>query len=194
MVCTASFPCHIKKAYIEGNRDGALYKGEFCVGCSWWKDKEPEPTPCPDSLERGNEYLASHSAEEILSEADELKPNKPPDCPGPLCILDLKTPAVCQNCPRKPKLHRGWGGKRAGTGAPLGNLNRLIHGRQSKFLRRAVEKLAADPEMRVFLILVTRITTEGALPETTRKLIRKYAESPQVKGGRLFRKVRQHHA
>lgn len=119
----------------------------------------------------------------------------PDDCPDPLCTLDLDNPTICQKCPQKLKLHRrSWGGRRVGAGAPPGNLNRLIHGRQSKLLKRAVEKLAADPEMRVFLYLVARSATDGTLPETTRRLVRKVLQTPQVKGRRLYRKVRQHHA
>ena len=93
------------------------------------------------------------------------------DCPDPLCLIDLQDVSTCLNCPKKPKPHRGWGGKREGAGAPVANLNRLLHGRQSKLLRVAVEKLAADPELRAFLLLLARAATTGEIPQTTKHLI-----------------------
>lgn len=72
---------------------------------------------------------------------------------------------------RETDQKRGWGGARPGAGAPRGNLNRLVHGRQSKLLRIAVEKLAADPELRAFLLLIAHAAIEGEIPETTRNII-----------------------
>ena len=43
------------------------------------------------------------------------------------------------------------GGIRPGAGAPKGNLNRLVHGRKSKQVRTAIEKLTSDPELRPLL-------------------------------------------
>ena len=43
------------------------------------------------------------------------------------------------------------GGNRPGAGAPQGNLNRLVHGRRSKQIVAAIEKLASDPELRPLL-------------------------------------------
>ena len=95
------------------------------------------------------------------------------DCPDPLCLRDMPGGEGCDPCPKKPTPNRGWGGKRAGAGAPTANLNRLIHGRQSKLLRLAIEKLAADPELRAFLLLIARAATEGEIPATTKRLILK---------------------
>jgi hypothetical protein len=86
----------------------------------------------------------------------------------------------------------GWGGKRKHAGAPPGNLNRLLHGRQSKLLRQAIEKMAADPELRVFFYLVARaVTGEGAegLPETTKRLIIRLMEPAETKARRAGRRV-----
>jgi hypothetical protein len=94
--------------------------------------------------------------------------------------------------PEPAVLRPGWGGKRKDAGAPRGNLNRLIHGRQSKILRQAVEKMAADPELRYFFYLVARaITGEGAegLPETTKRLIIRLMEPPEAKARRAGRRV-----
>lgn len=108
--------------------------------------------------------------EDIRFPKDKL-PAKSQDCPDPLCILDIPDSTVCQSCPNKPKPHPAWGGKRAGAGAPRANLNRLVHGRNSKLLKVAVEKLSQDPELRAFLLLLARATTEGELPQSTKQLI-----------------------
>jgi len=95
---------------------------------------------------------------------------KPTPCPDPLCLLDLQEPVPCPQCPQnghKP----GWGGRRPGAGAPQHNLNRLTHGQDSKLIRTAVEKLAADPELRAFLLLIARAAVEGEIPQTTKQLI-----------------------
>lgn len=87
---------------------------------------------------------------------------------------DLARSELCPYCGKSPvyiSSQRSWGGKRRGAGAPQGNLNRLSHGHQSKLLRIAVEKLAADPELRAFLLLLARAATQGELPQTTKKLI-----------------------
>ncbi len=93
------------------------------------------------------------------------------DCPDPLCPIDKQDITTCLSCPKKSKPHPSWGGKREGAGAPVANLNRLLHGRQSKLLRLAVEKLAADPELRAFLLLLARAATTGEIPQTTKQLI-----------------------
>lgn len=98
-------------------------------------------------------------------------------------VFDAALTLVCPFCghpgpqgkPRKP----GWGGKRAGAGAPRANLNRLVHGRDSKLLRLAVEKLAEDPELRAFLLLLARAAIQGELPQTTKNLILKALPSPR---------------
>lgn len=99
----------------------------------------------------------------------------PSDCPDPLCLLDLDNPAICSECPKKPRKKRsrrpGWGGRRPGAGAPRGNLNRLSHGKQSQLLKGAVKKLVRDPELRALLLMIARVATTGDLPDTTRKLI-----------------------
>lgn len=98
---------------------------------------------------------------------------------------DLTKSKVCPYCGKSPvyiSSERPWGGKRKGAGAPLGNLNRLIHGRQSNLLKVAVEKLAADPEMRAFLLLLARAATQGEIPQTTKRLI------TRALGGRPLRR------
>lgn len=82
-----------------------------------------------------------------------------------------------------------WGGKRKGAGAPRGNLNRLKHGRQSKLIKKAVEKLAADEELRAFLLFIARAATEGEIPETTRKLLQHALEDQEHKTRRAVRRV-----
>jgi hypothetical protein len=92
--------------------------------------------------------------------------------PGNPCYL---------TCPNRPKPHNsGWGGKREGAGAPQGNLNAIKHGRDSKLIQAAVDKLAADPELRAFLLLIARAATTGELPQTTRQLILKALPSPRM--------------
>lgn len=71
---------------------------------------------------------------------------------------------------------RGWGGQRQGAGAPTGNLNRLVAGGSSKLLRKGIEKLAADPEMRAVLLIITRLATENMVPPATKKLILKITQ------------------
>jgi len=140
-------------------------------------------------------------------------------CPDPLCILDLTDPSICQHCPKKPKPHKncppdceyfpqclddpqaadycprphnGWGGRRDGAGAPHGNLNAIKHGRQSKLIQTAVNKLAADPELRAFLLLIARAATTGEIPETTKKLIFKALPSPKMEAAsRRLKKLRE---
>ena len=105
----------------------------------------------------------------------------PPPCPDPLCLRDMEAPPPCPPCPRnEPKPTRiGWGGKRPGAGAPAANLNRLVHGKASQLLKHAVDKLAADPELRAFLLLVARAATTGEIPETTKRLITEALASPR---------------
>ena len=103
------------------------------------------------------------------------------DCPDPLCILDMtENPPPCPQCPRKPKPHNpSWGGSRPGAGAPVGNLNAIKHGRNSKLIQVAVDRLAADPELIAFLLLLARAAVDGELPQTTKQLILKALPSPR---------------
>jgi len=74
---------------------------------------------------------------------------------------------------------RGWGGKRAGAGAPKGSLNAIKTGEHSKLIKYAVEKLAADKELRAFLLLIARAATTGEIPQTTQKLIYEALDTTQ---------------
>jgi hypothetical protein len=65
----------------------------------------------------------------------------------------------------------GWGGRRAGAGAPKGSLNHLKTGSRSALIRRAVEVLAENKELRPFLLLIARAAVDGEIPQTTRRLI-----------------------
>jgi hypothetical protein len=47
---------------------------------------------------------------------------------------------------------RGWGGRRAGAGAPKGNLNGFKHGRRSRQLAEVVMFVAANPTTRATMI------------------------------------------
>ena len=77
---------------------------------------------------------------------------RPDPCPQPLCILDIPDPSACDDCPNEPMPENpSRGGKRAGAGAPVGNLNRLVHGQRSKQVEAAIDKLASDPELRPLL-------------------------------------------
>ena len=83
---------------------------------------------------------------------------------------------TCPFCGRAPErlhsnAHPGWGGKRHGAGAPVANLNRLIHGGQSKLLKRGIEKLARDPEMRAVLYIIARLASQGKVPPQTKRTI-----------------------
>lgn len=107
------------------------------------------------------------------------------NCPDPLCILDLNDHAVCQSCPKQPKPHPGWGGKRDGAGAPVFNLNRLVHGGQSKLLKRGVVRIAQDPELRGVFYIIARLASNGYLPPETRTLIQRIISTDVLgkKGG-----------
>lgn len=50
------------------------------------------------------------------------------------------------------------GGKRAGAGAPQGNLNALKHGQRSKQLDQAIERLASDPELKPLLAFFAKFS------------------------------------
>ena len=63
------------------------------------------------------------------------------------------------------------GGKRPGAGAPRGNLNRLKHGRRSKLIERAVEKICRDPELLAVLYLIAGLTESGQVPPQTKEAI-----------------------
>lgn len=49
-----------------------------------------------------------------------------------------------------------WGGRRAGAGAPLRNLNALKHGGHSAYVHTLVQALAAHPATREVLIRLAR--------------------------------------
>lgn len=93
-------------------------------------------------------------------------------CPNPDCDY------WCGLHPPSPKV--SWGGRRDGAGAPQGNLNAIKHGRDSKLIQTAIDRLAADPELRAFLLLIARAATTGELPQTTRQLILKALPSPKM--------------
>ncbi len=110
-----------------------------------------------------------------------------PPCPDPLCLRTFNNPQVCQKCPVQPApaltpvepaplIREGRGGRRAGAGAPKGNLNHLKDGNRSNLIRKAVDKLAEDPELRVLFLVLARATVDGEIPRTTRKLIHKAIE------------------
>jgi hypothetical protein len=101
---------------------------------------------------------------------------RPVDCPDPLCLRIFKDSTTCFKCPegRRESVgppRQGWGGRRAGAGAPKGSLNHLKNGSRSALIRRAVEVLAEHKELRPFLLLIARAAVEGEIPQTTRKLI-----------------------
>lgn len=96
---------------------------------------------------------------------------QPETCPDPLCILDIPDPSACQDCPNLPQPHPSWGGKRQGAGAPVSNLNAIKTGEHSQLIQTAIDKLAADPKLRAFLLLLARAAIDGELPQTTKSLI-----------------------
>lgn len=51
---------------------------------------------------------------------------------------------------------KGRGGKRAGAGAPKGNLNAFKSGRYSKGAHKVVAALLADPELRPIVLAIAR--------------------------------------
>lgn len=50
------------------------------------------------------------------------------------------------------------GGKRAGAGAPQGNLNALKHGGRSRQFDQVLERLANDPELKPLLAFFVRFS------------------------------------
>ena len=50
------------------------------------------------------------------------------------------------------KPRTGWGGKRAGSGARVGNLNALKHGVYSRQMQEVRDRLAQDPQVRRVLL------------------------------------------
>jgi hypothetical protein len=113
--------------------------------------------------------------------------HRPDDCPDPLCLLDVKEPGICNKCPRQlentavltpvsaspppPNKKPGWGGKRRGAGLKRGTPINLKHGGRSTLIRRAVDILAKNKELRPFLLLIARAAIDGEIPQTTRRLI-----------------------
>jgi hypothetical protein len=55
-------------------------------------------------------------------------------------------------CPSVAKKHPNWGGKRAGAGAPKGNLNAFKHGRTSRRQAHLLEAALDIPQVRQSLI------------------------------------------
>ena len=72
---------------------------------------------------------------------------------------------------RKPQKPPGWGGRRAGAGAPTFNLNRLIHGQQSKLLNKGIEKMAGCVVAVAVLLIIARLATQGEVPPQTKRAI-----------------------
>ena len=105
--------------------------------------------------------------------------HRPPDCPDPLCVLDVKELGICNKCPRQLENtvfltpHPSWGGKRRGAGAPKGSFNHLKNGSRSALIRHAVEVLVKHKELRPFLLLIARAAVDGEIPQITRRLILK---------------------
>ncbi len=134
--------------------------------------------PCKKCSDRGDGIC--FFCELPIKEPPREEP-KPFTCPDPLCILGMTEPQACLNCPKRPKPHPGWGGKRIGAGAPAFNLNRLTHGAQSKLLKRGITRMAADPELRVVLYIIARLADTGQVPAATKKLIQKMIAPRAVK-------------
>jgi len=74
-------------------------------------------------------------------------------------------PVLYQN----PATRRG--GQRPGAGAPIGNLNHLVHGGRSKLLKAGIQKMADDPMMRAVLYIIARLALNNHIPAPTRRLI-----------------------
>lgn len=167
MVCHFPHRCHIKRVYVENNADGAKYRGELCKGCSWWKDLEPDPAPCPSPAQANASAPSAQAA-----------PSAPPQHPDSQECQECEYQNHCQDdpqkedyCPQPEPERRGWGGRRPGAGVKPGTFNNLKHGKQSVLIRRAVEVLAENKELRPFLLLIARAAVEGVIPQTTRQLI-----------------------
>jgi len=114
-----------------------------------------------------------------ICQACPRKPKPHPNCPQGCEYVDYcqTDPQASDYCPRP---HNGWGGNRDGAGAPVGNLNAIKHGKASKLIQAAVDKLAADPELRAFLLLLARAAVQGEIPQTTKQLILKALPSPRM--------------
>lgn len=83
----------------------------------------------------------------------------------------------------KSPSHRG--GKRPGSGAPRGNLNRLVHGRRSKLIQLGVEKICQDPDLLAILYLIAGLAESGQVPPATKETIQRIINRTNV----LKRKV-----
>jgi hypothetical protein len=108
-------------------------------------------------------------------------------CPDITCGNDLTHPKSCEACyklkytpplPPTPK-KAAWGGRRAGAGAPKGSMNHLINGSRSALIHRAIDLLTDHPELRPILMLLSRLVTDGTIPQTTRRLLLKALEKGQ---------------
>jgi DNA-directed RNA polymerase subunit RPC12/RpoP len=86
-----------------------------------------------------------------------------PECPKPLCPVDLVEPAACIPCKKKKS-----GGPRIGAGAPFGNLNHLVHGRRSDLLRHGIKRLVSDPSLHYMLIILAQFVLAGDFPPGTK--------------------------
>jgi hypothetical protein len=104
-----------------------------------------------------------------------------PRCPDIKCGNDLTHPQSCRACyklkdprPLPTTIKKsGWGGRRAGAGAPSGSMNHLKTGNRSAQIRRAIALLGEHEELRPLLYLIARLATDGEVPKNTRRLINK---------------------
>ncbi len=101
----------------------------------------------------------------------QLQAIRPLTFPPPAPAHAAAPSAQAASAPQRPQ-HQGWGGRRAGAGVKPGTFNHMVHGRRSALIRRAVQVLADNPELRPFLLLITRAAVQGELPSTTRQIIR----------------------
>lgn len=102
---------------------------------------------------------------------EDIRHRKPDHCPDPLCLPDLPGALRCNPSPKEAKPRSRWGGKRAGAGAPPFNLNRLTHAQRSRVVRRAIARMAQDPELRALLYIIARLADEGTVPVRTKRMI-----------------------
>ena len=94
----------------------------------------------------------------------------PRRCPDPLCTLDISNADICTKCPKIPDplevaVRRPRGGARQGAGAPLGNLNRLVHGRRSDNFRLALGRLIEDSSLHIIFLILARFVEAGDFPQ-----------------------------
>jgi len=129
-------------------------------------DHRPDRPPPPPA----QAIASAPRAQPTPSASAQRPPHRdcPKDCPySAHCNNDPQLPDYCP----RPESRPGWGGRRAGAGAPKGSLNHFKTGSRSALIRRAVEVLAENKELRPFLLLIARAAVEGEIPQTTRRLI-----------------------